>query len=284
MGSWPVHVRKSVFHAAGACAEGFADLLLPAVCGACGRAGPLEGGLCGRCRLELLSLVAVSSCPRCGGSLGPNVPARPDGCGQCHSTLPRFARTYRLGPYAGCLRRAIRDLKYRRNLRLRGNLTRLLAERIRAAGAAGAADNTDCDTIGPDAGDAQTRRPEVVLAVPMHWLRRLGRGFDHARAIAAGLARELDLPLGCELVRVRNTPPQVNLPRTRRLENVRGAFAVRSTASIAGADVLLVDDVTTTGATADEASRVLLAAGAQSVTLAVLAKAEPPAAYAHCRT
>jgi len=264
-----VQLRKSVFHAADACADGFADLLLPAACGACGRGGPLEGGLCGRCQLELLSLVAVSSCPRCGGSLGPNVPARPDGCGQCHSTLPRFARTHRLGPYAGCLRQAIRDLKYRRHLRLRGHLTRLLAERIRAAG---------------DAQEAETRRPDVVLPVPMHWLRRLGRGFDHAHAIAAGLARELDLPLGCELVRIRNTPPQVHLPRTSRLQNVRGAFAVRSPAAIAGANVLLVDDVTTTGATADEATRVLLAAGAQSVTLAVLAKAEPPAAYAHCRT
>ena len=265
----PAQLRKSVFRAAGACAEGFADLLLPAVCGACGRAGPLDGGLCGRCRLELLSLVAVPSCPRCGGSLGPNIPARPDGCGQCHSTLPRFARTYRLGPYAGCLRHAIRDLKYRRHLRLRGRLTHLLAERIRAAAG--------------DDPDPQTRRPDVVLAVPMHWLRRLGRGFDHAHAIAAGLACELDLPLGCELARVRNTPPQVHLPRTRRLENVRGAFAVRSPAAVAGADVLLVDDVTTTGATADEAAKTLLAAGAQSVTLAVLAKAEPPTAYAHCR-
>jgi ComF family protein len=261
-----VQLRKSVFDAAGACADGLADLLLPAVCGACGRAGPLDGGLCGRCRLELLSLVAVSSCPRCGGSLGPNVPARPDGCGQCHSTLPRFARVYRLGPYAGCLRQAIRDLKYRRHLRLRGRLTHLLAERIRA-----------------DARDDQPRRHDVVLAIPMHWLRRLGRGFDHARAIAAGLAHDLDLPLGCELVRVRNTPPQVHLPRTRRLQNVRGAFAVRSPAAVAGADVLLVDDVTTTGATADEAARTLLAAGAQSVTLAVLAKAENPVAYAHCR-
>jgi ComF family protein len=149
-------------------------------------------------------------------------------------------------------------------------MTHLLAERIRAAAG--------------DGQDAETRPPDVVLAIPMHWLRRLGRGFDHARAIAAGLARELDLPLGCELVRIRNTPPQVHLSRTRRLQNVRGAFAVRSPAAIVGANVLLVDDVTTTGATADEATRVLLAAGAHSVTLAVLAKAEPPTAYAHCRT
>jgi len=173
-----------------------------------------------------------------------------------------------LGPYTGCLRQAIRDLKYRRRLSLRGRLTHLLAQRIGA----------DDDEGG------QTGRTDVVVAVPMHWLRRLGRGFDHARAIAAGLARELRLPLGRELVRIRNTPPQVHLPRTRRLENVRGAFAIRSPGAVAGTNVLLVDDVTTTGATADEATRTLLAAGADRVTLAVLAKAEPPTAYAHCRT
>ncbi len=212
--------------------------------------------------------MSASSCPRCGGSLGPNIPARFDGCGQCQHTLPRFSRVHRLGPYTGCLRQTIRDLKYRRHLRLRGRLTHLLAQRIQAA--------------SDEGGGAD--RPDVVLPVPMHWLRRLGRGFDHARAIAKGLARELNLPLGCELVRIRNTPPQVHLPRTRRLTNVRGAFAVRSPGTIAGARVLLVDDVTTTGATADEATRTLLDAGADRVTLAVLAKAEPPRAYAHCRT
>jgi len=254
-----------------ALADGFADLLLPAVCGACGRAGELEAGLCGSCRMELLSLVAVASCPRCGGSLGPNIPARADGCGQCSSALPRFDGAYRLGSYAGPLRQAVRDLKYRRRLRLRRRLTALLAERIRTGPPAGAE------------GVSAAGRYDVVQAIPMHWRRRLARGFDHAHAIASSLARELGVPLGCELVRIRNTPPQVRLSRTRRIENVRGAFAARDPQAVAAAAVLLVDDVTTTGATANEAARVLLAAGAASVTLAVLAKAEPPAAYAHCQ-
>ncbi len=261
------HVRRSIISVVGSCAAGAVDLLLPAVCATCGRNLPLDHGLCEQCRIELLSLVSASSCPRCGGSLGPNIPARQDGCGQCHNTLPRFVGVHRLASYTGCLRRAVRDLKYRRHLRLRGRLTHLLAQRMISAGHDGEADRLD-----------------VVLPVPMHWRRRLGRGFDHARAIAAGLARELHLPLGTELIRIRNTPPQVHLPRTRRLTNVRGAFAVRSPATVAGASVLLVDDVTTTGATADEATRTLLAAGADRVTLAVLAKAEPPTAYAHCRT
>ena len=129
MASGAGKVGNAVLRAAGACAAGMADLLLPGVCGACRQPGPLHDGLCQRCQLELLALVAVPSCPLCGGSLGPNIPARPDGCGQCADTLPRFTRTYRLGSYTGPLRLAVRELKYRRQLRLRRRLTRLLAER-----------------------------------------------------------------------------------------------------------------------------------------------------------
>jgi len=243
------------------CLNGMADLLLPQTCAACGAAEVAAEGLCSECNLELLSLVALPACPRCGGTLGPNVPAREDGCGQCATTLPRFERTFRLGPYAGCLATAIRDLKYHRRLHLRRRFARLLARRVSAGWDGPAFD--------------------LVLPVPMHWWRRLQRGFDHARSVAGRVAAELKLPLGTELVRVRDTPPQTRLPRTRRIENVRGAFAVRSRATVRGASVLVVDDVTTTGATANEAARTLLAAGAHRVVLAVFAKAEAPTAYAH---
>lgn len=263
------HGGDSLRKAAAALADGLVDLVLPAVCCACGCHDELDGGLCRACRLHLLSLIALASCPRCGGTLGPNIPPREDGCGQCRTALPRFGLAFRLGPYAGPLRAAIRGLKYRGRLGLRRRMVSMLAERIQAGSAA----------------DGVNARPgyDVVQPVPMHWLRRLGRGFDHALAIAAPLAGRLGVPLGCELVRVRNTPPQVRLSRTRRIENVQGAFAARDPAALAGAAVLLVDDVTTTGATANEAARVLLRAGAASVTLAVLAKSEPPRAYAHCR-
>ena len=74
-----------------------------------------------------------------------------------------------------------------------------------------------------------------------------------------------------------------NLPKSRREENVRGAFQVRDPNAIAGRNILLVDDVTTTGATANEAARTLLAAGASAVALAVLCKSEPPTAYSEYR-
>ena len=243
------------------CLHGMSDLLLPESCPACGSGDVAAEGLCAECNVNLLSLVALSFCPRCGCTLGPGVPARDDGCAGCPATLPRFERVFRLGPYTGCLRELVRELKYRRRLGVRRRLSDLLAGRI-AAGWPGPAF-------------------ETVVPVPMHWRRRLERGFDHAHAIASRLAAELKVPLGRELVRTRHTPPQVQLPRTRRVENVRGAFAVRGASTIRGANVLLVDDVTTTGATACEAARTLQAAGAHHIALAVFAKAEPPTAYAH---
>lgn len=235
------------------------DLLLPETCGACAASEVATAGLCAPCARTLLSMVALPYCPRCGATIGPNIPVREDGCPGCPTVLPRFEMVVRLGPYANPLRSIIHELKYRRREEMLRRLMQLLAEAVIA--------RTRGETF------------DLLMPVPMHWLRRLWRGFDHARALGGRLARQLDLPLGGELIRIRNTPPQVQFSRTKRKQNVSGAFALRSAAAIEGARVLLVDDVTTTGATANEATRTLLSGGAAKVTLAVVAKAEPPTAY-----
>ncbi len=242
--------------------EGLLDLLWPGVCGGCGAAAARQGRLCEACSVRLLRLVSLPYCPRCGASLGPGVPAYTDGCVACSNPLPRFSRVIRLGPYTQPLRYAIRRLKYRGRLELLGPLCDWLAEGIEAS------------------LPAQEPRPEVVVPVPMHWRRRIWRGLDHANLLAEALAGRLRLPVGEELIRIRSTPPQVRMNRTQRIANVRGAFAAANSAAMAGVRVLLVDDVTTTGATANECARTLLRAGAEGVMLAVLAKAEPPTAYA----
>lgn len=242
--------------------DGVVDLILPNVCGGCDAAVVSRGRLCDACSVKLLDLIALPYCPRCGATLGPNVPAYPDGCSVCPSPLPRFSRVFRLGPYAQPLRHVIRRFKFHHRLGPAETLCEMLAERVVAE---------DDDELAPD----------VIVPVPMHWLRRFSRSLDHAALLAEQLGRSLDLPISPELLRVRNTPQQAQMSRTQRLTSVRGAFRAVDDSSLQGARVLLVDDVTTTGATANECARVLLNAGATTVQLAVLAKAEPPTAYAH---
>ena len=253
-------IPRQLVAAAAHCWHGLADLLLPAVCCACQADDIAEQGLCGACQAAMLRQVATPYCPRCGATLGPGVPPRSDGCRECDSLLPRYEHLFRLGPYADPLRAIIRQLKYHRQETMRRPLGAMLAEAIRAQPSA--------------------PRLDVVLAVPMHWRRRLMRGYDHARALAEAIAAPLGMSVGDELVRVKPTPPQANLPRTRRIENVRGAFEVRRPWGLQGASILLVDDVCTTGATVGEAAKALLAAGAEHVLVAVIAKAEAPTAYA----
>jgi len=241
-------------------ARGLADLVLPGLCAACARQDAAAEGLCQPCNVRLLAIVSLGYCPRCASTLGPNIPARDDGCWSCQATLPRFERVIRLGPYADPLRQLVRGLKYCSRDSMRRRLGAMLAEAVAARKA--------------------DRRFDLVMPVPMHWRRRLARGYDHARIVACEIARRLELPLGDELVRARHTPTQVGLSRTQRIQNVRGAFALTSARAIAGASVLLVDDVATTGATANEAAKTLLDGGAEHVTLAVIAKAEAPTAYA----
>jgi len=114
------------------------------------------------------------------------------------------------------------------------------------------------------------------VPVPLHWRRRLRRGYDHAWLLARHACVQSGLPRPvAALRRVRHAPPQSTLPASLRAANVRAAFAVRASAvaQINGREVILVDDVVTTGATLAAATRALLAAGATSVTGVAIARA-----------
>ena len=102
---------------------------------------------------------------------------------------------------------------------------------------------------------------DCVVAVPLHWRRRWRRGFNQALELSVGLG----LPVRHVLRRQRNTHTQTDLPAAERQKNVRDAFAVRRGARVGGLRIVLVDDVTTTGATLEACARVLIAAGAAEV-------------------
>jgi ComF family protein len=116
-------------------------------------------------------------------------------------------------------------------------------------------------------------RPGAVLPVPLHPRRRRERGYDQALLLSRAAARHFDAELlGGALRRTRNTSQQAQLPVTRRWDNVRGAFAVGKPDAVEGRDLLLVDDVMTTGMTADACAKVLKKSGARRVEVLTLAR------------
>lgn len=110
---------------------------------------------------------------------------------------------------------------------------------------------------------------DIVIPVPLHRRRRRARGFNQAE----DLAQHLGLPVSRALRRVRATLSQTDLPAARRHANVRHAFAMRRGADVRGLCVVLVDDVSTTGATLEACARILRDAGAEDVRALTAARA-----------
>ncbi|HKB00622.1 MAG TPA: ComF family protein [Gemmataceae bacterium] len=159
----------------------------------------------------------------------------------------------RLGPYDGTLRNVILAMKHRAGEALADSVGRVWAAH--------------------HAGRFRALGVDSVVPVPLHWWRRLWRGFNQSEYLSAAVARMLGVEHRPGWVRrVRPTASQTHLSATARRENVRGAFRARRGATLAGRTVLLVDDVLTTGSTASEAARALRVGGAKAVHVAVLAR------------
>ena len=114
----------------------------------------------------------------------------------------------------------------------------------------------------------------IVCAVPMHRLRRWRRGYNQADLIARALAEARGWRYAALLKRTRHTPPQTAIAPSQRHHNVRHSFA-NERVDLSGYDVLLIDDVKTSGATLAACTRLLRQAGARSVYAAVIAVADP---------
>ncbi len=179
-------------------------------------------------------------CGLCGSTVGPGEASK-SGCGSCRRrTLLDTDRIVRLGAYHGPLREWVRDVKYRRWSAMGEYLGRELG--------------------GVLAGLNEIERERaVVIPVPMPWTRRLLRGIDHTEIIARAVAGVLDAPLARVLAR-RHGVPQTQLPRSERRRNAqRGMFRRFRFGGwpLQELDLVVVDDVRTTGATMQAAVRRL---------------------------
>ena len=231
-------------------ADGALAILLSPMCAACHEPldEPSRGPVCRRC-WDAIVPITPPCCRTCGDPL-PSwriISLAESTCARCRRKRPLISLARAVGPYEGSLRAIVHAFKYGARL----SVARPLAARLR------------------DCGREVLAGADAIVPVPLHPSRQRQRGFNQA----AEIARHLGAPVQHALRRTRRTPSQADLPASRRHANVRGAFVPAADTRIKGMTLVLVDDVSTTGATLDACASALLAAGAHEVRALIVARA-----------
>lgn len=213
---------------------------------------PITGGLCSVCGERLISpfaFAAENQSPDIGEVL----------CGLCRRLQPPYVKATAYGSYDGGLRELIHLLKYNQVRPAANVLGRMLVEAME------------------DLQPLFTVSEILIVPVPLHSRKLRQRGFNQSELIARA-ALKLKFSAGrFQLIpglleRQRETKSQIGLSRHQRRENIRGAFVVAKPLDVEGREVLVVDDVFTTGTTVSECARILRRAGASKVFVATVAR------------
>ena len=212
------------------------DILFPPKCALCGRLLDGELDICGECRKTTEEFPALEP------NVHPNQKSR-------LQFLDSFTAVWY---YRGKVRDGVLGLKFRCRVELAAPFGRALAMKLLKE--------------HPGAFDC-------ITWAPVSALRKFRRGYDQSERLSRVVGEELELPVKRLLKKRRNTPAQSTLTKEQRRANVLGVYAFVDPSAVSGKRILLVDDVFTTGATAEECARVLLSAGAESVSCAVVASA-----------
>lgn len=231
------------------------DFVLPPRCAACGTQTGTTGGLCPTCWRDSC-FIAAPLCVQCGYPFELDVGADTR-CGGCLANPPDYDRARAAVAYDDRISKVLISFKHGDRVDLAPGLSRWLlrvAEELR--------DGTD-----------------IILPVPLHPSRLRHRKFNQSVLLARPLGRAWKVPVALDLVRRhRDTKSQGHLSPSGRQRNVQGAFRIDpdKKAKVAGKNILLVDDVMTTGATADALARCLKRAGAGRVDLVCVARVVRP--------
>lgn len=215
------------------------DLVYPRLCFSCDKAIAMENEkyICEECRKEI-DITDNDRCLKCGTASGPFAVYSDAGCVMCKNVTFHFDSVFAVTSYHGAIRELIHKFKYGCIETLANPLGNILIE---------GADNFH-----------GVEEVDLVIPVPLFWKKQVKRGFNQSAILAKKLAKHLRLPVSSRnLIRTKNTETQTHLVQEERHENVKDAFVIKNSESIAGKNILLVDDVMTTGVTASECAYVL---------------------------
>ncbi|MCR4336832.1 MAG: ComF family protein [Candidatus Omnitrophica bacterium] len=231
---------------------GFLDLIFPRLCIDCKKNLSSHNlfteddfQLCLSCQTKIIENIPPF-CERCPFPLEPQKESKIL-CSYCQHYLPHFDRAWSAAVYDDQIRDLIHLFKYHSKTALRHFFTHLLTNAI--------------ETYGLPA-----RHCDLIIPIPLHPTRRRERGYNQAELLVRELSLQLNIPSHLHnLQRIRNTHPQSLLKPKERWTNIHGAFKIASPWEMKDKNILLVDDLYTTGATLSEAAATLKQAGAQKV-------------------
>ncbi len=231
----------------------FSNIIYPKKCHGCGMALHYKNKfyLCGEC-FKKIKLNSPPFCLKCGRSIYGDIGLSAV-CGQCIKNKHSFDRAFFCCNYDGLTKELIHSFKYENKKYLSFLFDRLMATFIK--------EHMDINAF------------DVVVPVPLHRGKLQQRGFDQALLLSENISDTFNIELSRgALMRKKDTKQQTFLDGEQRRQNVKGAFALKDEAVFRKKRVLLVDDVFTTGSTANECADILKKSGAQSVNLLTLAR------------
>ncbi len=232
------------------------NLIYPASCQACGKkTSSCNQHLCEGC-LKKIKKRVPPFCIKCGRQI-PGGPELKERCNDCKNSNPYYDRALSAFHYGGILKKLVYSFKYKKITSLAKEFSDLIEAFMKDY------------TMGRDA--------DLVLPIPMHPFRLMRREINPSHILARDLAKKLGIPYSDKILKkTKNTYPQSRLKRKQRIDNIKGSFSLNKNAvhSIRVKNILLVDDIFTTGSTMNECARVLKEAGSGYVEVMTLARGD----------